>query len=140
MPFATGARRFPKDVRAVRLCADTRLTAIGIAGGIVNLAIRRPATQPVSVREGPNMRQTFDGGSVVVQKGRWRVDGFGARYVSTEDGAFDEVMDSCAYGTFHCRSSSTATACFGFLCSNCSSTAIPSFERPALKWIFASVT
>ena len=69
MPFATGARRFPKDVRAVRLCADTRLTAIGIAGGIVNLAIRRPATQPVSVREGPNMRQTFDGGSVVVQKG-----------------------------------------------------------------------
>ena len=44
------------------------------------------------------------------------------------------------YRPFHCRSSSTATACLGFLCSNCSSTAIPSFERPALKWIFASVT
>ena len=44
------------------------------------------------------------------------------------------------YRPFHCRSSSTATACVGFLCSNCSSTAIPSFERPVLKWIFASVT
>ena len=41
---------------------------------------------------------------------------------------------------FHCRSSSSATACFGFICSSRSSTAIPSFERPALKWIFASVT
>jgi hypothetical protein len=44
------------------------------------------------------------------------------------------------YRPFHCRSSSSATACFGFICSNCSSTAIPSFDRPALKWIFASVT
>jgi uncharacterized Ntn-hydrolase superfamily protein len=44
------------------------------------------------------------------------------------------------YRPFHCRSSSRATACFGFLCSSCSSTAIPSCERPALKWILASVT
>src|SRR4026208_480314 len=34
----------------------------------------------VSVREGPNMRQTFDGGTVEVNRGRWRVDGFGAGY------------------------------------------------------------
>ena len=34
---------------------------------------------------------------------------------------------------FHCRSSSSAMACFGFVCSSRSSTAIPSFERPALK-------
>ena len=40
----------------------------------------------VSVRERPNVRQTFDGASVVVLQSRWRVDAFGARYVSTEDG------------------------------------------------------
>ena len=44
----------------------------------------------VSVREGPNMRQTFDGGKVVLQRGRWRVDGFGAGYVSTDTGVFDD--------------------------------------------------
>jgi hypothetical protein len=44
----------------------------------------------VAVREGPNIRQTFDGLDVVVLRGRWRVDGFGARYVSTEPGMFDD--------------------------------------------------
>jgi hypothetical protein len=29
----------------------------------------------ISVREGPNIRQTFDGGDLVIQRGRWRVDG-----------------------------------------------------------------
>ena len=44
----------------------------------------------VSVRERPNVRQTFDGASVVVLQSRWRVDAFGARYVSTEVGVFDD--------------------------------------------------
>jgi hypothetical protein len=44
----------------------------------------------VSVREGPNVRQTFDGGRVVLEKGPWRIDGFGTRYVSTETGVFDD--------------------------------------------------
>ena len=44
----------------------------------------------ISVREGPNMRQTFDGGNLVIQHGRWRVDGFGARYVETDTGMFDD--------------------------------------------------
>ena len=48
----------------------------------------------VAVREGPNIRQTFDGGTVVVQQGQWRLDGFGARYVSTEDGVFDDSSDT----------------------------------------------
>jgi hypothetical protein len=55
--------------------------------------------------------------------------------------ALKSRLPNCTgYRPFHCRSSSSATACLGFACSNCSSTAIPSFERPALKWIFASVT
>ena len=44
----------------------------------------------VAVREGPNMRQTFDAVDLVVVRGRWRVDGLGAGYVSTEDGLFDD--------------------------------------------------
>jgi len=48
----------------------------------------------VSVREGPNTRQTFDGAKVVVQRGRWRIDGFGAGYVSTDTGVFDDSADT----------------------------------------------
>jgi hypothetical protein len=61
----------------------------------------------VSVREGPNMRQTFDGGSVIVRYGRWRVDGFAARYVRTEDGVFDDSSASgrVLWGAYAVRSS-----------------------------------
>jgi Alginate export len=48
----------------------------------------------IAVREGPNIRQTFDGGSVVLHAGRWRVDAFGARYVSTRTGVFDDTSDT----------------------------------------------
>ena len=48
----------------------------------------------VSVREGPNMRQTFDGADFVIQRGRWRVDGFGARYVETDTGVFDDSSNT----------------------------------------------
>ncbi len=48
----------------------------------------------VSVREGPNVRQTFDGASVIVERGRWRVVGFGAKYVATERGVFDDSSDT----------------------------------------------
>jgi len=40
------------------------------------------------------MRQSFDGGTVVVRQGRWRADGFGTRYVSTETGVFDDSSDT----------------------------------------------
>ena len=60
----------------------------------------------VSFREGPNMRQSFDGGSVVVQRGRWRADGFGTRYVSTETGVFDDSSDTgrSLWGVYAVRS------------------------------------
>ena len=60
----------------------------------------------ISVREGPNVRQSFDGGSVVVQRGRWRADGFGTRYVSTETGVFDDSPDTgrSAWGVYAARS------------------------------------
>lgn len=60
----------------------------------------------VSVREGPNVRQTFDGVDIVMLRGRWRVDGFGARVVSTEDGLFDDSPDTgrAIWGVYAVRS------------------------------------
>jgi len=48
----------------------------------------------ISVREGPNMRQTFDGADLVIERGRWRADGFGARYVETDTGVFDDSSNT----------------------------------------------
>jgi len=48
----------------------------------------------ISNRDGPNVRQTFEGATVVLKRGRWRADGFGTRYVSTETGAFDDSSDT----------------------------------------------
>ena len=60
----------------------------------------------VSVRGGPNVRQTFDGGAVVLQRGRWRADGFGTRYVSTETGVLDDSSDTgrSVWGVYAVRS------------------------------------
>ena len=60
----------------------------------------------ISVREGPNIRQTFDGGTVVLQRGRWRADGFATRYVSTETGVFDDSSDTgrSLWGVYAVRS------------------------------------
>lgn len=60
----------------------------------------------VSVREGPNIRQTFDAGRIVVVQGQWRVDGFGARYVRTESGVFDDSSDTgrALWGVYAVRS------------------------------------
>ena len=60
----------------------------------------------VSVRGGPNVRQTFDGGTVVLQRGRWRADAFGTRYVSTETGVFDDSSDTgrSVWGVYAVRS------------------------------------
>jgi hypothetical protein len=64
----------------------------------------------VSSREGPNVRQTFDGASVIIQGGRWRADGFGARYVSTETGVFDDSPDTgrSLWGVYAVRSAGPA--------------------------------
>ena len=60
----------------------------------------------ISARDGPNVRQAFDGGTVVLQRGRWRADGFGTRYVSTETGVFDDSPDTgrSLWGVYAVRS------------------------------------
>ena len=60
----------------------------------------------ISIRDGPNVRQAFDGGTVVLQRGRWRTDGFATRYVSTETGVFDDSPDTgrSLWGVYAVRS------------------------------------
>jgi hypothetical protein len=47
----------------------------------------------VSVREGPNVRQSFDGARLKMKAGAWRVDAFAARPDLDKPGYFDNVPD-----------------------------------------------
>lgn len=47
----------------------------------------------VSTREGPNVRQSFDGARFLLRKSDWRVDGFAARPVETNPPLFDDGPD-----------------------------------------------
>jgi hypothetical protein len=44
----------------------------------------------VDVREGPNVRRTFEGGRILLQIPAWRVEGFVMRPVEDERGVFDD--------------------------------------------------
>jgi hypothetical protein len=48
----------------------------------------------VDVREGPNVRRTFDGGRLIVQTPAWRVEGFVMRPAEDERGVFDDGSDT----------------------------------------------
>lgn len=50
----------------------------------------------VSVREGPNVRRTFDACRVLSRFGEWRVDAFLSRPVETDPGRFDDWGDGDA--------------------------------------------
>jgi hypothetical protein len=47
----------------------------------------------VSVREGPNVRQSFDAAKLKIKAGAWRVDAFAARPDLDKPGYFDNVPD-----------------------------------------------
>ncbi len=47
----------------------------------------------VSFREGPNVRQSFDGLRLTLDAHAWRVDGFVTRPVETNKGIFDDKPD-----------------------------------------------
>lgn len=51
------------------------------------------AARLMSVREGPNVRQSFDAVRLMAQRGSWRTDAFVARPVHTSAGAFDDRGD-----------------------------------------------
>lgn len=47
----------------------------------------------ISPREGPNVRQSFDGARAIVYRNEWRIDGFLTRPVETNPGIFDDHPD-----------------------------------------------
>jgi hypothetical protein len=47
----------------------------------------------VSIREDPNVRQSFDGFRATVEVEQWRIDGFVTRPVTTSQGVFDDKPD-----------------------------------------------
>ena len=48
----------------------------------------------ISMREGPNVRQSFDGAVLMLRAGAWRVDGFVVKPVETDAGFFDDAAVS----------------------------------------------
>jgi hypothetical protein len=59
----------------------------------------------ISVRETPNVRQSFDGVKGVVDLGAWRIDAFASRPVTTAVGIFDDKSDAgrALWGTYVVR-------------------------------------
>ena len=62
----------------------------------------------VSFREGPNVRQSFDGLRLAWHRGEWQIDGFATKPVETKQGVFDDAWDHTrsfwgvyAVGPFH---------------------------------------
>lgn len=61
----------------------------------------------VSVREGPNVRQSFDAVRLVLRAGPWRADAFVSRPVNTTPGVFDDRRDRgrALWGVYTSRTS-----------------------------------
>lgn len=57
----------------------------------------------ISVREGPNVRRTFDGALLRREQGAWRVDALATRAVRTVPGEFDDGHESTLYGLYATR-------------------------------------
>jgi Alginate export len=71
---------------------DARMTdALTVRLGRQELAFG--SQRLVSVREGPNVRQSFDGGRVIIRAGGWRIDGFFTLPVETDRQVFDDSAE-----------------------------------------------
>ncbi len=64
----------------------------------------------VSVREGPNVRQSFDALRMILSRGVWRIDGFVSRPVITTVGTLDDRRDDsrALWGVYAARSDRSA--------------------------------
>jgi hypothetical protein len=78
------------DVHQAFADFSTRVDSAALTLRLGRQELSYGSSRLVSVREAPNVRQTFDGGRLIWQLLRWRVDGFVTRPVTTEPGVFDD--------------------------------------------------
>jgi hypothetical protein len=111
--LATGKRGGPEppdedrlDVHQAFADFSTRVDSAALTLRLGRQELSYGSSRLVSVREGPNVRQTFDGGRLIWQLPRCRVDGFVTRPVTTERGVFDDKPnpDQWFWGLYSVRS------------------------------------
>lgn len=86
-----GARAIDKDeLYTLNLFAEIRQKNLTIRVGRQELSYG--GENLISIRNGTNVRYTFDGGRVIWKQGNWLADGFLASYVNTEPGVFDNPV------------------------------------------------
>ncbi|MFZ5556146.1 MAG: alginate export family protein [Pseudomonadota bacterium] len=98
--LAAGRAGGPSPVDENELELQNGFVDLRVAGAVATLTLR-PGRQElqygagrlVNVREGPNVRRTFDAARAILQASAWRVDGFYARPRVSERGAFDDFRD-----------------------------------------------
>lgn len=68
----------------------------------------------ISIRNGTNVRYTFDGARLVWTRKQWLIDGFAASYVDTKPGIFDNprfnIDENLVWGIYATRKKNTAGA------------------------------
>lgn len=77
----------------VELALGTGTAARDVAVRVGRQEFSFGSSRLVSVREAPNVRQSFDAVRAIVRVARWRVDAFLSRPVTTETGVFDDESD-----------------------------------------------
>lgn len=75
-------------------------TALKIRGG--RQEVQLGSGRLVDVREGPNVRRTFDAGRLIVEVPDWRIDGIAARPRQSRPGVFDDDAngDQALWGVY----------------------------------------
>lgn len=99
--FATGRRGGPSPVDENRLALQNAFLDLGAAVGPESWLTLRGGRQElqfgsgrlVDVREGPNVRRSFDAGRVTLDFPGWQVDGVAARPRAAERGVLDDEAD-----------------------------------------------
>ena len=66
---------------------------VGVTARLGRQELKYGSSRLVSVREGPNVRQSFDGARLLLHSGEWRLDAFAVRPVTTEPGEWDDEPD-----------------------------------------------
>lgn len=65
--------------------------SVGLRAGRQEMSLG--SSRLVSIRESPNVRQTFDGFRLFLRSGKWRTDFFATKPVETDVGFFDDSPD-----------------------------------------------